>query len=796
MTPAPTTSTSADIDFAPLGHLAPSAGGRSIDIVRFTLSIWKPLAIGLGSGLLLGMLAYIVLGPSYDASTRILVSEKSSVSSQSNAANLVGDRGEHITLIRSDAIIHRALTDHGLGELPAFSGSDDPIDDIIGGLRVSRSAGRDNSKDNVFDLSYTHANPKTAQLVVEAIINAYRDFLDDRQTRTASDVTRNGEARLKELEAEIKRLEQAHFAWRDQVPPIFRATPVVTASGSTMVMPNRREQELDHLSKLMQDNYLAQQDTQAKLTTLRRMVSENQSRDVIEFWIMHSLSSMTGGAAGGTGGGGANMLSGPPAKATLDSQLLAARTLEARLLNVVGPDHEDVRRIRREIEAVLSFYRQQGVTPPRLEPLPNDTRSSGEIRGQGLAIAANVDLPAMYDRTLENQLQFFRTQETALKTQLTETEEKAKQAALLELEDQRRKDQIADLKKELTHLNADIASFRQSKDSEGFTVTPIAQVRVGKSMKRLIKLVGAGAMFGLFLVFGLAYFHEWYDSTIRTPDEVRRTFGVPMLGAIPHFAAHARDHQMEATTGVSAAIHYYHRPGSREAEAYRSVRTTLFAATKDSGDKVVQVSSPEPGDGKSTSIANLAVAMAQSGKKVLLIDADLRRPTVHRLFGARGDVGLSEVLRQEIAWENAVQPSRIDGLNLLPCGQCPQNPAELLSLAGLGHLLRQARAEYDYILVDSPPILAVSDPCIISPHVDGLLLVVRLNKNKRAALTRTREALETHGVPLYGILANDFNQETGGYGTELYHEYYQPAATTPPAVTYSPAPAQPVGGGV
>lgn len=782
MTPAPHATPTPDLDFAPLGHIAPSAGGKSIDIVRFTLSIWKPLAIGLGGGLLLGFLAYMVLGPSYDAATRILVSEKSKVSTQSASANLVGDRGEHLTLIKSDAIVHRALTDHGLGQLPAFAGSDDPVDDIIGALKVARSAGRDNSKDNVFDIAFTHPDPQTAKAVVEAIINGYRDFLDERQLNTASYVTKNSEERLKELRAEIKRLEQEHFAWRDRMPPIFRATPVVTAQGATMVMPTRPEQELDNMTKLLQDNFLAQQDVQAKLATLRQMVSERQSRDVIEFWIMHSLSTASPGSGGATGGGGggagASILAGPPAKATLDAQLLAARTLEARMLNLVGPDHDDVRRVQREIDAILSFYRQQGIAPPRLQPLPNDPR------GQGLAIASGVDLPVMYEHTLENQLQFLKVQETALHTQMAQTEAKAKQGALLELEDQRRKDEIAEKKKEEVQLAREIGAFQQAKDSEGFLVEPIAQIRVSTSLKRVIKLVGAGAMAGLCLVFGLAYFREWYDSTVRAPEEVRRAIGVPMLGAIPHFKPHANDRHVEATTGVSAAIHYYHRPGSREAEAYRSVRTTLFSATKESGDKIIQISSPEPGDGKSTSASNLAVAIAQSGKKVLLIDADLRRPTIHLLFGLRGDVGLSEVLRREIDWEHAAQQTRIDGLHILPCGQCPENPAELLSLAALGQLLRQARTDYDYVLVDSPPILAVSDPCIVSPHVDGMLLVIRMGKNKRAALQRTREALETHGVPLYGVLANDLDLEINGYGSGNYHEYYR---STPAGAAPSPA---------
>ncbi|MCA9053307.1 MAG: polysaccharide biosynthesis tyrosine autokinase [Planctomycetaceae bacterium] len=779
MTPGSTTPPPSDIDFAPLGHIAPNTGARTIDIVQFAVSIWKPLVIGMGGGLLLGLLAYLYLGPSYEASTRILVSEKSGVSSRQTGTNLVGDRGEHVTLIRSDAIVHRALTDHGLIKLPAFEGSPDPVDDVIDGLRISRTAGRENSKDNVFDISFTHPDPETTREVVAAIIKAYRDFLDERQMQGASDITVHSETRAQELREQIKRLEQEHFKWRDSVPPIFRQTPVVTANGGMMVLPNRREQELDQVSKLLQDNFLSQQDTEAKLRTLRTMLAENRKRDEIEFWIMHSLSTGSGERGGG---GGASLLSGPPAKANIDGQLMTARMLESRLLNIAGPDHDDVRKIRREIETILSFYRQHGLTPPKLDALP------GDARGSSLTAASNVDLPVMYERTLENQLEYYRNQEIALNTQLSAAEERAKQAALLELEDTRRKDEIQELKKEYAGLINDINAFKQSKDSEGFTVTPIAQIRVATSMKRMIKLVGAGSVFGLCLVFGLAYFREWYDSTVRTPDELRRVFGVPLLGAVPSSKPGPHDRQLEASTGVAASVHYYHRPGSRDAEAYRSVRTTLFSATKDSGDKVIQISSPEPGDGKTTTACNLAVAIAQSGKKVLLIDADLRRPTVDYLLGLRGDLGLSEVLRHEVEWEHAVQPSRIDGLNVITSGQCPSNPAELLSLAGLSQLLRHARTDYDYILVDSPPILAVSDPCIISPHVDGMLLVVRMRKNKRAAITRTREMLETHGVPVYGVLANDIDLEVNGYGSGTYSEYYQPSVTPEPAISYDRQP--------
>jgi capsular exopolysaccharide synthesis family protein len=728
------------------------------------------MAIGLGAGLLLGLAAYLYLGPAYQADTRILVSEKTSIPHADKSANLVGGRGEHVTLIRSDAIVKQALTDHGLDKLPAFEGAGDPIEDIIDGLTVTRSAGQETSKDNVFDIAYTHPDRTTAIEVVEAVVAAYRDFLSERQSSNAEALSRTLVAREKELKAEIVRLEQEHFEWRESVPPIFRSAPVVSGSGAPMAMPNRREQDLDRLSKLLQDNYLQQQEVQSKLATLKSMLEEQQPRDMIEFWIMHAMSSSSTSGEGAQGGGaGASILAGPPAKAAIDSQLLTARMLEARLLNVVGEDHEDVRKVRRQIEAIMSFYRQQGITPPRSAPVGGDA-------DKGLAFAENVNLPSIYQKTLENQLDFLKNQEEALRTQTAEAETRAKEGSLLELEDQRWKDSIAAKKTELTNLTNQLVSFRQTKDSEGYTVQSIAQVRVAKSMKRLMKIVGACGMLGICAVFGLAYFREWYDNRVRTQQEVRQVLGSPVLGAVPHFETAGSG---STTGGVSAALCYFHRPGSREAESFRSVRTSLFATAKETGAKVIQISSPEPGDGKTTSASNLAVAIAQSGKRVLLVDADLRRPTVHKLFGLPQDVGLNEVLREEIRWEHALRETRVEGLSVLPAGQCPANPAELLSLGSLGQFLREARADFDYVLVDSPPLLAVSDPCVVAPHVDGFLLIVRMGKNTRSALARARETIETHAVPVYGVIANDFSPHAEEYSPVSYSEYYNTGASQP-----------------
>jgi capsular exopolysaccharide synthesis family protein len=294
-------------------------------------------------------------------------------------------------------------------------------------------------------------------------------------------------------------------------------------------------------------------------------------------------------------------------------------------------------------------------------------------------------------------------------------------------------------------------------------------------MKRMLKIIGPCAFFGIVAVFGLAYFREWYDTSLRSLDEVRDTVGAQVLGAVPGFHVTPDMERLLRNSRLHPQLCYSHRPGSREAEAYRTVRTALLFAVQEAGAQLIQVSSPEPGDGKTTSISNLAIAIAQSGKRVLLIDADLRRPTVHEMFRVSQEAGLSEVLHGEIEWMNALKTTPFQTLSILTAGIAPENPAELLSSPALETVLRRAREEFDFVLVDSPPVLAVSDPSIIAPHTDGMLLVVRMRKNKRPAVERTRETLDSYGVRLFGVIANDFSASANreGYSYDSYDVYYR-----------------------
>jgi capsular exopolysaccharide synthesis family protein len=207
------------------------------------------------------------------------------------------------------------------------------------------------------------------------------------------------------------------------------------------------------------------------------------------------------------------------------------------------------------------------------------------------------------------------------------------------------------------------------------------------------------------------------------------------------------------------------------AEAYRTLRTAIHFGA--SGEiKTVLITSPTPGDGKSTIASNLAISMAQAGHRTLLIDADMRRPMQHNVFGLTPALGLSAVLGDGGNLNDLALATNIEKLSLLACGAIPRNPSELLSSARFAAVLRGAREHFDRIVIDSPPVLPVADAKIVSASVDAVLLVVRIDKSNRKASALALEGLRSVGANVFGWVANDMSAASqatyGGY----YGNYY------------------------
>jgi capsular exopolysaccharide synthesis family protein len=188
--------------------------------------------------------------------------------------------------------------------------------------------------------------------------------------------------------------------------------------------------------------------------------------------------------------------------------------------------------------------------------------------------------------------------------------------------------------------------------------------------------------------------------------------------------------------------------------------------------RVLSVTSPAAGDGKSTLALNLAASLAQSGKRTILVESDLRRPKVHKLTGADNQIGMVDVLRGDVALDDAIQSSQCSDLHILTCGSRPKDPAELLARPEYEKLLQDLRARFDYVIIDTPPILAVTDPAGVAARVDGVIVCMRLSRHTRELGRRTIDSLREIGATIIGVVINGVEErDTYGYGNYRYSDY-------------------------
>jgi capsular exopolysaccharide synthesis family protein len=271
----------------------------------------------------------------------------------------------------------------------------------------------------------------------------------------------------------------------------------------------------------------------------------------------------------------------------------------------------------------------------------------------------------------------------------------------------------------------------------------------------------AAAFIGVMLGVALAFARDHYDDSLKGKEDLEKAAGVPVLGIIPVVASW-RDRNSSVLITEQA-------PRSAAAEAYRTLRTSLQFVSLEDDARVVQVTSPQPSDGKTTTVANLAVALAKAGQRVVIVDCDLRRPRMHEFFGLHNEIGFTSVLLGDVTLAEAVQP--VPGplpLAVLASGEPPPNPSELLSSPRAAEILQALRAEADFVLTDSPPVLPVTDAIVLAGRVDAIVLVATSGTTSRRDLRRAVELLEQVDAPLVGTILNSVDAD-GDY----YQPYYR-----------------------
>ena len=445
---------------------------------------------------------------------------------------------------------------------------------------------------------------------------------------------------------------------------------------------------------------------------------------------------------------------------------------------------EEIDALIRKAEADLIGLRSmESVLRERLEPL--------EAEGQAMAVAAGAGEPAPADPTIdktqrpgtppahragrartspllasiERSLEAIRTMRSEFRKRFEEDLARSKDTEFDRLTEAKLR---GDLERHKLMFGSVVDQLKQAQlvsDYTSITAQTLnpASVTTGRPLAAFV-LVSA-LVFGCVLGVGCCFLADMLDARLRTLPEICKVLDLSVLGLIPQLTRKSKE--MSAEFGLVSNV----LPRSMIAESYKSIRTKVESHRRSGSVRVIMIASPHSGDGKSTMASNLGISLAHAGRKVLLIDGDLRRPTQHRIFSLSRDRGLVQILKDLPPMEFVVQPTPIENLDFIGAGPEVANPAELLASPRLGEFLTRAREDYDVVLIDSSPLLAVTDPSVIAATVDGILLVVSASRIRRHEAEQTMELLRALGTPVLGVVLNGITRTPSCYGYSYGYGY-------------------------
>ncbi|HET6247167.1 MAG TPA: polysaccharide biosynthesis tyrosine autokinase [Tepidisphaeraceae bacterium] len=342
---------------------------------------------------------------------------------------------------------------------------------------------------------------------------------------------------------------------------------------------------------------------------------------------------------------------------------------------------------------------------------------------------------------------------------------------------------LAKMRNEYDHLQGDLTNLRSQldrvkdqQDRLGFLIgtgkwSPVEWATLPDLPDRptfpvLWKVLTVALVSGLALSLGIAFLRELTDTTIRTPRDVARIGQLTLLGMIPH------ENDDPEAAGARLPLAIFEAPHSIIAEQFRQVRTRLQHTASLDTTRSILVTGCSPEDGKTTVACNLAAGLALNGRRILLVDANFRRPSLHNVFGTSNEVGFGDVLNDMDTFQDAVTETEVPNLSLITSGAKPSNPTELLESQLLIDFIERALEEYDHVIFDSGPLLMVSDSIALAPRVDGVVTVVRARGNSRGMLTRMRDELRRLKAEHLGVVLNAVRVHGGGYYGPMIKNYY------------------------
>jgi polysaccharide biosynthesis transport protein len=713
----------------------------------FRRNRWR-IVVGVVVGLGLGVLYGVLTGPWYESTAEVWVFKKrldtAPMSGPNSEARPDDYLSTHMLLLTSPRVVERAVKKEKLETLPCFSrdgvadrakaslarlilGPGRPVteqervrDEIIDSLLVTRDAQRPGvtPSNEVMNIAFRGKVAEDCGKVLRAVIASYQSFLKDTQRDVNAETLETIERARDELKKDLDAQQAAYEAFRKKTPLVWKGKEGATLDQERIFQIDLR------LSALR----ARQVEREGTLKKIDAAVKDGGEAEVMRLIAGLPSDSPEAKAA---------------ARAKLQERLQELREEEERLQEKYGSNYLPLKMVRKSIKNVRG----------QLDP-PQDRG------GQGLSPATRELVRIKLEQLNQERDQDKRAEESL--DQLLKDEKAAAKAAILHTsDDEWHRKRIERSQILFDNIVKSIWELKGAREFAGFYTEKLAEPEPGRwALKKVLLVSGLSLFLGLLLGLGWAYRTELTDRSFRKPDEIRQALGWPVLAHVP----------LLGEAGQEAG-----------AEAFRAVRAALYLAPSADSQRVIQVTGPDRGCGKTTLTAHLAAAIAQSGKRVLVVDADLRRPCQHKIYGLGNDAGLTAVLAGRAAPQEAIQETPVPGLSVLPSGPRAPDPAGLLSSPRLKELLGSLRERYDYVLVDSPPLLAVTDPRVVAHHVDGVLLVLRLGRRSRPDAQVAKEALGAAGAGVLGVVVNGVPRRSGPDSPD--YEWYPLGSAYTPAST-------------
>ena len=602
---------------------------------------------------------------------------------------------------------------------------------------------------NILDICYYSRDPETAAAVVDSVLTSYVDFMNKLYKDASRDM-------LNVLTAEKKELEERIYATQQQVLAVRRNVDelVITEGDTGVTVVQRRALDI---SKALTDAQTQRTEAESSLRALEAAIANGEDLQQYVLLMDESVGHELRLGQWGMSNRDAMTL------AQINRQLIDDKSKLRSLLHTYGVQNQRVREVQSRIEVAEQFLQNR--------PLVQSTKFN--------RMSAEQIKPALL-QTARQKLQMAAHLEKSVWASYN-----AEKAHVLALDQSATELRMVEDDLERLHSSYDVVLKRMTDIDSGersgglrTSVTSEPKVALNPVSPQLPKVVLISFLLGTLAGLGIVYLQDLLDDRFRSPEDLQEQTGVPVLAMIRKLEP------LEGGTGAEN-IHVHVRQSGSDAESFRTLRTALAFAQ--GGVQRVIVSSTEPGDGKTTVTVNLAAAVAQFGRKTLLIDADMRRPGTTPLLGLRGQAGLSMILRDTTPVAESAKAnthvSLIENLDVIASGLRPVNPMELLASNRFADLLAWAEVEYEQIIVDSPPALAVSDSAIIGRLVDGVILIVRPEKNRRRMVVRAIESYPSLGVKVLGTVINHIDSEKNadyygygyGYGYNYSHDEFPEA---------------------